>query len=336
MSVKSKPSISDLTVIDVVGLDSESHGRSCTQHLCCGHSVKVGDMLFCTWQIQLIEHSNMSEPEEVIQVYKVAPDGLAYCHVGYLPKRLFRKYGPKQFDKLFLRVLIDYRISDNSHERSRSHHFYGMALTSIIKDDIQLIGKNPLQGDRCIPTDVSNVAKLNEEESECSSIHVDLVVKKVVSNRRKPIQYLEPRIIHPVYEPRTNHNIITNNLENNNNDNNDKNKNDKAKNNNLDNDDDNVPIVNYVYYSKISELAKKIEVQQIRQRGTPDTKSPMSVRNYGKRRHTLSVDFSSESDVTITDEEEDDKIPIRSLFSSNKSKTNNRRKSSRKKSSHSY
>jgi hypothetical protein len=241
-------------VIDVVGLDSESHGRSCTQHLCCGHSVKVGDILFCTWQIQLIEHSNLSEPEEVIQVHKIAPDGLAYCHVGYLPKRLFRKYGPKQFDFFFLRVLIDYRISDNSHERSRSHHFYGMALTSIIRDDIELVGKNPLQGDRGIATNVSKVAPSNEEESECSSINInsnvsDIVVKEV-TNRRKPIKYLGPRIIHPVYEPRTNQTRSVNSTDNNNN-------------NNHDIEDDNLPIVNYVYYSKINELAKKIEVQQI-------------------------------------------------------------------------
>jgi hypothetical protein len=95
MSGKSKSSISDPTVIDVVCLVSESHGQSCTQYLCCGHSVKVVDMLFCTWQIQSIEHSNSSDPNELIQVYKFSPDGLAYCHIGYLPKRLFQKYGPK-------------------------------------------------------------------------------------------------------------------------------------------------------------------------------------------------------------------------------------------------
>jgi hypothetical protein len=141
-ATKKSLNISDLTVVDIVGLDSESHGQSCTQHLCCGHSVKVNDVLFCTWQIQLIEEVRTGELEEVVQVYKVAEDGLAYCHVGYLPKRLFRKYGPKQFDKIFVRVLKDYWISDNSHERSRSHHFYGMALASIIRDDIRYLGKD--------------------------------------------------------------------------------------------------------------------------------------------------------------------------------------------------
>jgi hypothetical protein len=30
----------------------------------------------------------LGEPEHIVQVYKIAEDGLAYCHVGYLPKRL--------------------------------------------------------------------------------------------------------------------------------------------------------------------------------------------------------------------------------------------------------
>jgi hypothetical protein len=92
---KKLPTISDLTVVDIVGLDSESHGWSCMQHLFCRQNVKENNVLFCTWQIQLIEEVMTGEPEEVFQVYTVAEDGLAYCHVGYLPKRLFRKYGPK-------------------------------------------------------------------------------------------------------------------------------------------------------------------------------------------------------------------------------------------------
>jgi hypothetical protein len=116
----------DLPVVDIVGLDSEPHGRCCRQHLCCSHSVKENDVFFCTWQIQLIGNSTSGEPEEIVQVYKVAED-LAICHVGYLPKRLFWKYGPKQFDKMFVHVLKDYRTSNNSHEQRRSHHFYGMA-----------------------------------------------------------------------------------------------------------------------------------------------------------------------------------------------------------------
>jgi hypothetical protein len=168
------PNIADLTVVDIVGLDSESLGRSCTQHLCCGHSLKENDILFCTWQIQLIENSTLGEPEEVEQVYKVAEDGLAYCHVGYLPKRLFCKYGPKQFDQLFVRVLKDYRISDNSHEQSRSHHFYGMALGKTIRDDLQFLGKNPLNGDQCLMLKKENTRDNKSTTTETTASSVSL------------------------------------------------------------------------------------------------------------------------------------------------------------------
>jgi hypothetical protein len=75
------------------------------------------DVLFCIWQIQLIDNSTTGELEEV---YKVVEDGLAYCHVGYFPKRLFWKFGPKLFDKMFVHLLEDYGISNNSHEQSWS------------------------------------------------------------------------------------------------------------------------------------------------------------------------------------------------------------------------
>jgi hypothetical protein len=93
---------------------------------------------------------------------------------------------------------------------------------------------------------------LNEEESECSIINVninvsDIFVKKA-ANRRKPMQSLESRIIYPVYEPCAIHNKSVNDS-------------DKNNNNNHDIEDDNSPIVNYMHYSKISKLARKIEGQ---------------------------------------------------------------------------
>jgi hypothetical protein len=57
----------------------------------------------------------------------------------------------------------------------------------------------------------------------------------------------------------------------------------------------------------------------------------MSRRKHGKRGHTPSPDFSSKSDATTTDDEEEDKIPIRTLFSCDKSTNNNQWKSPRKK-----
>jgi hypothetical protein len=191
--------ISEITAVDVVGLDNESHGRSCTQHLCCGHTVKVDDVLFCSWQIVVIEEGEDAIPEEVIQVYKVAEDGLAYCHVGFLAKRLFKKYGPKAFDKMFLLVKKDYRVSDNSHERSRSHHYNGMALASIIVDDNRFNGKNPLEGEPCIMASKKRKqqkslggeegTEVDDDDDDNEDFNNTPKVAKA-RNRRKPITYL--------------------------------------------------------------------------------------------------------------------------------------------------
>ena len=34
-----------LTVMEVLGLESSTHGRACEQHICCGHWVRKGDTL---------------------------------------------------------------------------------------------------------------------------------------------------------------------------------------------------------------------------------------------------------------------------------------------------
>jgi hypothetical protein len=298
---KKPPNIFDLTVVDIVGLDSESHGRSCTQHLCCGHSVKENDVLFCTWQIQLIENSTLGEPEEVVQVYKIAEDGLAYCHVGYLPKRLFRKYGPKQFDKMFLRVLKDYRISDNSHERSRSHHFYGMALGKIIRDDLRFLGKNPLNGDRCLMLQKANTPDNESTTTETTASLCKPVEVSTVCNRRKAITVLPPKIPPPAYESQPQ--VLTS----------------KAP-----TPEDDLPITNFVYFSKISEFADRAEVSNCRQFGTPDSKRKHTKRGLSTSSSSLDSSFGEESTV------DEDEIPIEELVYSSP------RKSTRKKKPYSY
>jgi hypothetical protein len=43
----SKNTIDNLESIEIGGIDSKSHGRNCTSHMCCGHHVSVGDILVC-------------------------------------------------------------------------------------------------------------------------------------------------------------------------------------------------------------------------------------------------------------------------------------------------
>jgi hypothetical protein len=87
--------------------------------------------------------------EEVIKVYKVSKDGTAGCHVGYLPRRYFKKHGAKKFDHVFLRVVTDLRQSANSLDRARSHRHHGMVVCQQIKNNSRYNGKKPLDGDPC-------------------------------------------------------------------------------------------------------------------------------------------------------------------------------------------
>jgi hypothetical protein len=238
--------------------------------------VKENDVLFCT---------SSGEPEEVVQVCKVVEDGLAYCHVGYLPKRLFQKYGPKQFDKMFFCVLKDYRISDNSHERSRSHHFYEMALGKIIQDDLWYLGKDPLNGDRCIM--IQNEAQNNTPENECTTTELTASVYKPVEiitvyNRRKAITVLPP---HPANEPLSQVLLTPKDAE-------------------TKQQEDEIPITNFAYFSKIAELA---EVSNCQQFGTPDSKRKHPRKGLSPSLSWLDSSLNEESSV------DEDELPIDEL-----------------------
>jgi hypothetical protein len=87
--------------------------------------------------------------EEVIKVYKVSKDGTAGCHVGYLPRRYFKKHGAKKFDHVFLRVVTNLCQSVNSLDIARSHRDHGVVVCQQIKNNPRYNGKKPLDGDPC-------------------------------------------------------------------------------------------------------------------------------------------------------------------------------------------
>jgi hypothetical protein len=152
--------------IDVVGVDSELNGRSCSLHPCCGHTILIGDKLVCSWgvaaapkQWQLktaLKKVPEEELEEHVKVYKIGTDGLASCHVGYLPRRLFKSNPAPSFDLMYLRVKLDYRISNNQHERSRSSRFLGIVLCEVIRNNPKYNGHNPFDNDPCDVSITSN------------------------------------------------------------------------------------------------------------------------------------------------------------------------------------
>lgn len=134
--------LSGMRTIDVIGVNSPTHGRSCNLHgIGCGSAVREGDKLVCKWEVQEIE---VGVPEEVVQVWKLSyKDGLPTCHVGYLPKHLFARMQPEWFDLMFLRVIHDVRVSASLHERRRSHQNYGIVNCEIIRNDSNYNGHDP-------------------------------------------------------------------------------------------------------------------------------------------------------------------------------------------------
>jgi hypothetical protein len=145
--------------IDVVGVDSGSHGRHCENHTVCGHFVKANDYLCCKWAVQKFDSGEL---ESCVQVHKLAADGHICCHVGYLPRRLVKasrdkddgeKDGGKRYDGMWLKVIQDLRLSDNSAERSRSHRNFGIVYCHVAKDD-WLLGKDPFEVAIQIPKSV--------------------------------------------------------------------------------------------------------------------------------------------------------------------------------------
>jgi hypothetical protein len=137
--------------IDVVGVDNGSHGRHCENHEVCGHFVKANDYLYCKWAVQKFDSGEL---ESCVQVYKLAADGHAGCHVGYLPRRLIKasrdkddvrkKDGGKRYNGVWLKVISDLRLSDNSAERSRSHRNFGIVYCHVVEYD-WLLGKDPFE-----------------------------------------------------------------------------------------------------------------------------------------------------------------------------------------------
>jgi hypothetical protein len=151
-------------------LEKNTDGRNCVQHACCGTFVAVNDKLICTWQIQSFDPVGTPSAEEVVQVHKIGRDGLVSCHVGYLPKRLFVKYGAKRFDLMYLRVTDDLRTSVNSHERSRSKRYYGVVNCQIIRDNERYNNRNPFEGEPCdVSIEGTTSAVISREEDGLAS-----------------------------------------------------------------------------------------------------------------------------------------------------------------------
>ena len=113
--------------IEIVGLSSNTNGRSCTLHAVCGDAVEVGDVLRLVPCVVTINH----ETEEAIKVVKVV-DGVDTCTVAFVPRVQSSLPGVKGHTYKFVQVIELYSKSDSPYKRSKSQSNRGMARVSLL------------------------------------------------------------------------------------------------------------------------------------------------------------------------------------------------------------
>lgn len=123
------------SVIDVVGLEKDSNGRSCEEHKTYGASVELVDTLIVTKCTVSVKESQ----EQALAVYQFKYNKIG-CRVGSIPKYLIGRSN----DGMILRILLLYSRSTNTQDRSRSYRHGEMALFSISKTKL-LFSKIVLQ-----------------------------------------------------------------------------------------------------------------------------------------------------------------------------------------------
>ena len=114
---------------EVVGLLSDTNGRSCCSHEVCGEFLLQGDLCRLVKTVVTIKGVD----EEAIKLVKIQ-DGVPTCTVGFVPRvharsgRVFRNIG-----ELCL-VQEIYLNSTNTYTRSKAHKNRGMAGLSFTKN----------------------------------------------------------------------------------------------------------------------------------------------------------------------------------------------------------
>ena len=115
---------------EIVGLLSDTNGRSCTLHGCCGEHVQVGDTLRLVACVVTIK----DEPENAIKVVKME-DAIDSCTVGFVPRVQATLPKVKSHLNKFVQVVELYMESTSPYKRAKSHGNRGMASVAFLHDE---------------------------------------------------------------------------------------------------------------------------------------------------------------------------------------------------------
>lgn len=118
--------------LEIVGLHSNSNGRSCCQHKCCGEHVKIGDVLRL---VKCVVTINL-QAEEAVKLVKIE-DGTNCCTVGFVPRVFSRSPQVQQHINGFVQVIELYKDSENTYKNTLSTKNFGVASV-VCLDDIPI------------------------------------------------------------------------------------------------------------------------------------------------------------------------------------------------------
>lgn len=113
--------------VEIVGLFSNTNGRSCTLHGCCGSHVGKDDILRLVYTV--VEVNGV--PERAVKCVRVL-DGVDTCTVGFIPR--IQANLPKVNDHInqFVQVTELYCDSPSSYKQSKSAMNCGMASAVLL------------------------------------------------------------------------------------------------------------------------------------------------------------------------------------------------------------
>jgi hypothetical protein len=129
------PAVNDLGDIDleIVGLNSATNGRSCSQHPVCGQEVKEGDILRL---VKCVVEVN-GKVEDAVKCVLIM-DGSDGCTIAFIPRAFMKIPKLRQNINKFVMVKEVYKESESTNKRRKSQknlEIKGVILLSEISRD---------------------------------------------------------------------------------------------------------------------------------------------------------------------------------------------------------
>lgn len=117
-------------ILEIVGLYSDTNGRSCSVHAICGDHVNVGDVLRLVATV--VDYKGSLEP--AVKCVKVV-DGTDACTVAFVPRNLSDLPKVKEHLNKFVQVTELYAESKNTYKRSKAKANYGVAAVRLLSEE---------------------------------------------------------------------------------------------------------------------------------------------------------------------------------------------------------